>query len=258
MEKSFIVIALCFFTSLSVSQDSLCVFKVSPDVLGKLNDIKKPLQKGDFLNRKSTVYLTSPSEVTFINSRGDAFILEDIGAYTYKNILGYKALDEQKSLTSKYFKLIWDELLKRDSGKTIIGGVFRGDILMEFPKDSTKMSSSKLTFKWLKNEGVSQYYMFIRNPETEEVFKFATNGSELILYKDNPVFNGGEEFEWTVSTSEFPNLKNIPFYRITLIDRAEYERIKSGFDDLISDLKELGLSSLEIEETLCITYGICK
>ena len=181
-----------------------------------------------------------------------------MAVYAYKNVLSHKAIENQKSLTSKYFKLIWDELLKRKSSKTIIGGVFRGDVLMEFPKDSTQTASSKLTFRWKEDSETSQYFVFIRQKDSEDAYKFATNGNELTLYKSNPIFYDGNEFEWSVSTSEFPNLKNIPFYTFTLIYRSEYETLKSNYKDLIDDLKAVGLSDTEVEDELCETYGICK
>lgn len=258
MEKPFVIILLFFCLCTINAQDSLCVYKTGSGVLAKFNTQKRPLQKGDFLNENSTVYLTSSSDITLINSAGEVFNLKNVGAYTYKSILEYKAIEDQRSLTSKYFKLIWDELLKRKSGKTIIGGVFRGDVLMQFPKDSTKTASSKLTFSWKPESETSQYFVFIRSKNSEEVHKFATNGNELSLYKGNPIFSDGETFEWSVSTKEFPSFKNIPFYTFTLIDRSEYETLKSNYKDLINDLEALGLTSTEIEGTLCETYGICK
>ena len=258
MGKSFIIIIFCFCGTLINAQDSLCVFKTSSGVLGKLGGKKKPLNKGDFLDEEITVYLTSPSEVMLINADGDAFNIENVGSYSFQKILENKAIEDQKSLNSKYFKLIWDELTSRDSGKTIIGGVFRGDILMELPIDSSRTASSKLTFNWQKESDTAQYYVFIKDVTTEEVYKFATNGNELTLYTDNPIFSESDDFEWSVSTSEFPNLKNIPFFAFTLIERSEYEDLKSEYDDLISDLTALGLSASEIEESLCKAYGICK
>ncbi|BAO74636.1 hypothetical protein WPG_0406 [Winogradskyella sp. PG-2] len=198
------------------------------------------------------------TKITAINSKGEAFQISKSGEYNYNKILEHNVLKNAKGLTSKYFKLIWDELLKKNSGKTIIGGVFRGDLLMQSPIDSTMLASSKLTFKWTTDKDTPQYYLFIKNIETEEIFKFATNGSELSLYKDHSIFSQGVSFQWSVSISEFPNLKNIPFYSFTLIDRVEYESIKTSYKDLINDLKTLGFNESEIENSLCETYGICK
>ena len=258
MGKLFAIIVLgCFAFSLS-AQDSLCVFTIKGSAYSKVTSSLKPLTKGMFISDKSTLLVNESTEITAINSEGKAFQISKAGEYRYSKIIEHSAIKNAKGLTSKYFKLIWDELLKKKSGKTIIGGVFRGDVLMEFPADSSKLASSKLTFRWTKDENISQYYVFIKNLKTEEILKLSTNGSELSLYKDNVVFSEGEEFKWAVVTNEFPNLKNIPFYKFTLIDRVEYEDLKSNHKELISDLKAIGLSNSEIENSLCETYGICK
>lgn len=217
-----------------------------------------PLTKGMFIKDKSTVLVSRTTEIIAISAGGEAFQINKEGEYKYSRILKQRVIENSKGLTSKYFKLIWDELLKKSSGKTIIGGVFRGDILMEFPLDSTSMASSRLTFKWKTEDGVKQYYFFIKNVESEEVIKLATNGSELSLYKNQAIFSNGNKFQWSVSKIEFPNHKNIPFYTFTLIDRAEYDVLKTNYKDLINDLKVLGLSNAEIENSLCETYRICK
>lgn len=258
MGKSFIIIILCCFAFSLNAQDSLCVFNVKGSVYRKLTNTLKPLTKGMFISKKSTLLVSDSAEITTINSEGRAFQINEAGEYKYKSILEHNTLKNAKGLTSKYFKLIWNELIKNNSGKTIIGGVFRGDVIMESPIDSTKTASSKLTFKWKVDEELSQCYLFIKNTETEDVLKLATNGSELSLYKNNAIFSEGSEFQWTVSKDEFPNLKNIPFYTFTLIDRIQYEDFKSNYEDLINDLKTLGLSNFEIVNSLCETYGICK
>lgn len=258
MGKSFTIILISFFALVTNAQDSLCVFKIKGVALAKFDKAKKPIKKGDILNETNTVYLSSISNLTLINSDGKVFNLESKGAYNYSDILKNEYVENQKGLTSRYFKMIWKELTNKDAGKTIIGGVFRGDVLMEFPLDSARVASSKIKFNWKADESISQYYVFIKDSNSDEVHKYATNGNELTLYKDNPIFSGSKSFDWAVSTKEFPNLKNIPFYSFTLINRSEYERHKSRFDDLISDLEAIGLSTIEIEETLCNTYGICK
>lgn len=258
MGKSFIIITLtCFTISLS-AQDSLCVFNVKGSAYSKIKSELKPITKGMFITEKSTLLVNESSEITTINSEGNAYQIKNAGEYKYNNILEHHTLEKAKGLTSKYFKLIWDELLKKNSGKTIIGGVFRGDVLMQFPADSSKLASSKLTFTWKTEDEVKQYYVFIKNIETEESLKFGTNGSELSLFKDHALFSEGDQFEWSVSTNEFPNLKNISFYSFTIIDRSDYDNIKSSYNDLIADLETLGLSRSEVEHIICETYRLCK
>lgn len=258
MEKSLIIILVwCFSWSLN-AQDSLCVFSIKGSAYSKMMSSITPISKGMFITDKSTLLVNESSEITAINANGEAFQINKVGEYNFNTIIEQHSAENSKSLTSKYFKLIWDEFLKNRPEKTIIGGVFRGDVLMEFPKDSTKLASSKITFKWNVEDENKTYYLFVKNLSTDEIFKTATNGSELTLYKNQAIFSEGTDFEWMVSTSEFPNLKNKMFYFINLLSKAEYKLEIATYHTLIKDLKNLGLSETEIETSICETYGICK
>ena len=258
MGKSFAIIVLCCFVSILNSQDSLCVFNVKGTAYCKLSNALKPLTKGAFIPKSSNIILAESAEITAIDSRGIAFKVDKAGEYKFNKILQHKAIKNAQGLTTKYLKLIWDELTNKGSGKTIIGGVYRGDILMEFPKDSTKTASSKLVFSWKEHNEDANYYVFIRNIETVEVHKFSTNGTSLTLYNENPIFYEGNEFEWSVSTEEFPNLKNIPFFNFNLIDRNTYQNEKACYKDFVTDLKSLNLSDKEIETLLCENFKLCR
>ncbi|WP_370001144.1 hypothetical protein [Winogradskyella sp.] len=258
MEKSFTLILIGLLSLVSTAQDSLCVFKIDGNALAKFDTSNKPIKKGDVLAEKNTVYLTSPSKVTLINSKGEAFKLTNAGTYHYNDILRNEYIENQKSLTSKYFKMIWKELTNKDAEKAIIGGVFRGDVLMEFPKDSAYVASNKLTLKWKTENDSTEYFIFIKNIKTDQILKLATNGSEISVYKDQRFFEDGDEFQWTVLTSEFPNLKNAVFFDFKLISKNDYKTYSEAYSDLIQDLEALGLTDLEIENTICQTYGLCK
>lgn len=257
MEKSVALVLLLCVALVSNAQDSLCVFNIKGNAYTKISNSVKPLTKGSFINRTATIFLEESSKITAINSEGEAFKIEEGGTYKFAQLLKDK-VENSKNLTSKYLKLIWNEFTKNESTKTVIGGVFRGDVLMVHPQDSVIWASSKLTFTWNTQEDTSIYYLFIRNIATDEVLKLATNGSQVTLYKEQHLFLEGAEFEWTVSTTEFPNLKNIPFYNFTLIKKNSYADLKLNYKDLVTDLKGLGLTESEIEASLCETYKLCK
>ena len=147
---------------------------------------------------------------------------------------------------------------KGRSEKALIAGVFRGETLMNYPLDKSKIASSKITFEWDLEESEKLCYIFVKNLITDEILKIETNGSQLSLYNDNPIFNDNAIFEWAVTTEAFPNLDNIPFFSFELIDRTTYESLKTEYSDFIKDLKTLGHSEKEISNVLCETYGLCK
>ena len=258
MEKLFVrsLIGLLVMSS-AFAQDSLCVFDLKGSAYLKIRTAIEPLGKGSFLN-DSAVLMLNETAVTAIDSKGQAYKLNGSGEYKYRQLLKNKVLEEGSSLTAKYFKLIWDEFLNKEDDKTIIGGVFRGEIPMQFPPDSAAVLNRSITFEWDKLWESENSYVFLRNISSEEVLKLATNGNKMTLFKDNPIFRDGDAFQWTVSGDAFPNLDNIPFFNFNRVDRNSFEARKSDYSELISDLKSLGLTDDEIDRSLCETYGLCR
>lgn len=254
----FRILFISLIATITYGQDSLCVFKMKGTAYLKLAASMEPLKKGRFLNPSATVMLPSSADITAIDASGKAYQLTASGEYGYDQVLKHRVIEKQHSLTTKYLKVIWDELLNKSEEKTIIGGVFRGDIPMLFPKDSSSIVKGKIEFTWQPNEEGGPSYFFLRNKKTNDLFKIETNGSTLGLYKDLPILQSGSEFEWMVSSNPFPNLKNSLFFGFNLIDRETYESRLEAYQELIADLKTIGLTEKEITNTLCTTYGLCK
>lgn len=258
MEKSIALLILMSFSFWVIGQDDLCVFETQgAGILMKEGNVS-PVMKGDLINKKSTLTLGSAATLIAINKQGDAYKVMQEGDYSYKDLLQHSASKEDGSLTKKYFKLVWNEIVGATEERTIIGGVFRGEQLMTFPIDSAQIAGSKLTFQWTTEEVNSHYFLFLRNAKTDQIVKYGVSGTELTLYRDHDIFKDSEEFEWSVSASEFPNLNNIVFNSFTLIDRARYNENMENYKGLMADLKALGLSINQIENSICETYGICK
>jgi len=259
MEKLFIRIGvLFFFCQFSLAQDTLYVYKTKGTSLLEINKKQSTLKKGHSIDNKSIVKVLPNSEFTSIDSNGNVYMVNTNGTYNFNHLLNLKTKKKTSSFTSKYFKHIWEELKHTDTNKTLIAGVFRGEILMQFPRDGSKIASSKINFKWEVNDETSFYYLFIKEILTDEIVKIETNGSQIALYDDNSIFNDSDTFEWAVTTDAFPNLDNIPFFKFQLIDRNTYEELKVSYSKFIIDLKTLGHSKKEIESILCETYGLCK
>ena len=259
MGKSFIkLIFILGCYSVVFGQDSLCVFKTKGIVLMDFLHQKKPITKGDFILRNSKVSVLAKSEITVIDAKGSVYFIDKTGDYQFKDILKHQKKTQDSNLTSGYFKYIWSELLGEKANKAIIAGVYRGTILMKFPKDSSKIYNSKITFKWDLIDNEKLYAFFIKNEITAEILKIESNGSQLSLFEDHPIFVDGNSFSWAVSKDAFPNLKNITFNHFTLINRETYEVNKLTFDDFIADLKQIGTSDAEIETILCERFLLCK
>ena len=252
-----IVFFLTFSIHLVSAQETLCVFKTSPNIVNSASPTKA-LGKGTLIHTSDVITLKNGDMLSLIDKNGSLYKIDASGKYTYKQLISHKVEGDKSSLTSKYFKYLWEEMTHASGSETIIGGVFRGENLMRFPIDSALVVSSKVKFTWDIDSASTTYYFFLRNIETHTLLRLATNGSEVSLFKENPIFNTGNSFEWFVDTEAFPNLDNKTFHGFTLIDRTAYESKKEEFKSVIKELKIAGLTDQEIEQILCETYGLCK
>ncbi len=248
-----------FLCSLTLwSQDTLCIYKTKGVAILEHDKTKVPIKKGAYILKQDIVKIPAKSEIIAIDNNGSAYQINKEGSYSLRQLHSFKIKQTSSTLTSNYLKYIWKELTNTKDQEVLIAGVFRGDLLMLSPKDSSQIAGSRITLKWRPIEGEDLYSVFIRNSVTEDVLKIETNGSQLALFDDNPFFNEDDGFQWTVSTDPFPNLDNLPFYSFNLVDRnTYYERLKD-YSQLIVDLKALGNSDEEINAILCETYGLCK
>ena len=149
----------------SYGQDSLCVFQLKGSAYLKMASTMEPLKKGRFLDDNATVLLPASADFTAIDASGQAYKVTNSGEYHYDQLLKHPVIDKQHSLTTKYLKVIWDELRNKSQDKTIIGGVFRGDIPMLFPLDSTTIVKGKIAFEWQPFEEADHSYFFLKNSE---------------------------------------------------------------------------------------------
>ena len=256
MEKLFIKIILVLLVSQIISaQDSLYVYRVNGSVY-KNNDTKT-LRKGNLIYKKDILILSENSQLIAIDNIGSIFEINKKGKYTYSRLLKNIKETETSGLTTKYFKFIWSELAHEKEKKTTIAGVFRGPVLMKYPPDKAFVSFEILHFKW-QDDKQPMHYIFIHNIKEDITTKFETKAQDYFLYPDNDIFKNSKEYEWTVTTDGFPNLKNIPFYHFTILKSLEYLEMIKNYQPLIDQLKTLGLSNEEIEQTICDSYGVCK
>ena len=255
---SFRLILFFCCIQLVFSQDTLCIYKAKGMSLIEIDTKQSTLKKGALIGKKDVVKILPNAEFTAIDNNGNTYLIDIEGTYGLKHLLNFKVKQNTSNFTASYFKHIWQELRNKNNKKALIAGVFRGETLMNYPLDKSKIASSKISFNWQKEQDIELYYVFVKNIITDDLLKIETNGSHLALYDDNPIFYDNDTFEWAVTTEAFPNLDNIPFFSFKLIDRTTYESLKTEYSDFIKDLKTLGHSEKEIELILCESYGLCK
>lgn len=258
MEKLYIKLVFLCLATVAFSQDTLCVYKTKGMSFIEINSQQKSLKKGTLIGKKDIIKILPDAKVTAIDNMGNSYDINKEGTYSLKYLRNFKTTKATSNFTVRYFKHLWDELRDKSEDKALIAGVFRGETLMRFPKDSCKIANSKIVFKWDAELSNNLYYLFVKNSSTNEVLKIETNGSQIALYDEHPIFNEGDIFQWTVTKEAFPNLDNIPFFNFKLIDRNTYETLKTKYSEFITDLENLGHSEIEINTILCETYGLCK
>jgi hypothetical protein len=258
MGKPYIVILFCLSFFNIHAQNNLCVFKTSNKSIVKSGEVNKTLKKGDFLKEGQNVLVFEPTNLVLIDSVGNAFSIKEAGTYSYQDILKNPFTGDKQSLTSKYFKLVWDEMTNNKPEKTVIGGVFRGDVLMKFPRDSTRIAGREISLEWKVSEKEHTYFIYIKNLTTDEFLVLSSKTNALSFYKNRSFFDEGNTYEWTVSKNEFPDIDNAAFYSFSIIKSSEYEKIRKMHIGVIKDLKKIGLTNAEVEESLCEIYGLCK
>lgn len=259
MEKLFIKL-IVFVACLQAlqAQDSLCVYAIKGTVLKTVLSKKTPLSKGDVISALHKLTILPQSQLTAISKQGDLFVVDQEGKYTLKQLVAFKQKREEKNVSALYFKFLWAELTHHTEKKTVIAGVFRGNVLMQSPIDSAIITHSRIALEWQKDDHDALYYVFLRNKKTGIIHKFETNGSHLVFYPQNPIFEGSTAFEWAATTEAFPKVNNMPFYTFTLLDREAYEQQKMKYQALITEMKALDYNDLDIDKALCAIYKLCK
>lgn len=254
MEKLFIgfLIFSGWFQILN-AQEQLCVFSVTGSA--KIKD--KSLSKGDFIVNNDKVVLSSNSKLLVIDNDGETYQINKKGYYSYQTILKNNNFKNKDNLTVRYLKFLWKEFSNKQKNEKIIAGVFRGNVLMEIPKNNSIIKKDKITFKWKVVDSTSSYYFFLRNIKTGELFRIETNGTEISFHEELKIFQDGNQMEWAVTIEAFPNLNNIPFYNFEKLDNTEYETLKKSYDGFVIDLKNLGKEDNEIKNILCSKFNIC-
>src|SRR5690606_33545669 len=223
MENKLISFCIGVFLSITTlfAQESLCVYKAS----GFSNTEIQPqfsLKKGALVSKADKVTITKGSSLTLIDKSGHVYTVKEAGAFSFKELLSHKETSEKTSVTAGYFKYVWEELTNSGKSKTVIGGVFRGEKLMLFPIDSSKIVSHQLSFKWKTDSLHTSYFLFIKYLKLFALLKLRKVGSEISLVSEHPKFNPYESFECTVSTKANPNVVNSVSYSFVILDNESF------------------------------------
>ncbi|MDO6597763.1 hypothetical protein Q4512_12630 [Oceanihabitans sp. 2_MG-2023] len=265
MEKLLFSKLILLFISLisfvGYSQESYFVFKSVGNPL--LNSVTK-VKKGNKLKTDDIIQLKPNDSLLIVDDKGNLFQLPNNNSskteYPITEINDYKATTDVSSFSKKYLSYVWNQFSKKGDTKEHTGVVYRSslDSLMLNPVDSIKIYRPEIEFSWIpESTGKPMYFLLQEKGDYDYVHKIGVTGNHLALFVDKKLLVPGKEYLWAISNTKYPNLNTIDFYSFTILDKDTFEVEKSNLQDLISDLKKLGLSKLEIKTILCKDYKLC-
>ncbi len=252
MEKLLTGLIFLFLTCPGFAQTRLYVMQVSGSVI---RDHRITLQKGDAIGKNDKIKLMPGAVITCIDDDGNTYSTSKTGTLSYENLLRAKK-QYRNALTLEYLKYLWASFINPTDTRIIAAGVFRGDQLMLSPADSAQVLFSDVVLRWRSDPGHKDYHIFIRKSEDEEV-RFTTQDTTLNLNGKLPL-SENTAYEWAVSTRAYPALKNIPFFSFYTLDKTAFNAREKQYRVFIKDMKKMGMSRDEIEETLCVKFKICS
>lgn len=248
---------MVFLAQTTFAQHTYYVFKKSGE---PLFDANKNVERGTYFQEQDTLKLRGDDYVMLVNQEGELFELNIPNTYSFKDIFGYKVKMEYTSFTKKYFTYVWRQFTNKRKSKQEAGVVYREgrNIQAKMPVDSAKIYKPNVWFSWDNKTDNSLVYFFLKDLESGHMTKIGTRSDSLLLQIDNNLLKPGNRYEWSVASSSFPNLNELEFNALAVINDEEYLNIKEEVTILIKTFKILGFSKAEIQEAICLDYKFCS
>lgn len=256
LSRIVVVLTLCFTCGICFGQQNYYVFKKR----GKpaLNT-DKILERGAALLESDTLYMGEKDYVLLVNKSGALFEITKPNMYAFSAIADYQRRLEDDSFTKKYFVYVWKQFTNQMKKKQEAGVVYREErkVKLLAPRDSVMIFSPEVRFSWQNTTDESELFFFFRDLKTKHLTKIGITGSTLVLNLDNFLLKSGQGYEWSVSTSSFPNLNELKFNRLDILSKEEHEKLEREVAAIITAFKYLGFSEAEIQEAICLDYRFC-
>lgn len=252
----FVCTVLLLCSNWALAQNKFYVFKKTGEPFFKIDT---PIQRGTVFKNTDTLTLHKLDTVYLINQLGELFELNKPQQYVYSALQKYRKQSDNESFTSKYFSYVWRQFTNQQNTRQQPGVVYRekrGVTLLE-PKDSIKMNVPKIEFSWKNSTDSLTTYFHLQDLETKHITKIGTSSNTLILYRDNTVLKPGHRYQWTVSTTPFPDYKNANFNSFKLLTNEAFIELQKEMKTLVYALKMLGFSENDIKEIICLDYKFC-
>ena len=261
MERIFLsrlvgVFVLCFTCSLCFGQNNYYVFK---KLGAPALNTDKVLKRGSLFMKTDTLYMNTEDYLLLVNELGELFEITKPNKYAFSAIVDYRRRYESDSFTKKYFAYVWKQFTNQIKRKQEAGVVYREErrVKLVSPQDSVKMYAPEVRFSWQNTTDKSELFFFLKDLKTGHLTKLGITGSTILLNLDNLLLKPDQTYEWSVSTSSFPNLNELKFNRLNMLSKEAYEKLEKEIAAIVKAFKILGFSEAEIQEAICLDYKFC-
>ncbi|RLD28381.1 MAG: hypothetical protein DRI75_06810 [Bacteroidetes bacterium] len=267
MEKLFIIkyltifILFIFISHNFYAQNELFVYRFLGEPYLEINDSIKPVTKGSIIDKNTILTMNMNDDIQVINEKGDIFHLVSTGDFSHNDLLKIPMIKNTNSYVKKYFTYIWKEFTNNVVTRHNKSGVvYRGDdiVLMSHPADSIKIYYPEINFEWKAiKDKTKEYYFILKNLDSGEITKIGTLSTSLSLFVDGTILKEGDNYEWTITETKYPNFNKTTFYSFKLLNTSEFDAMEQELEGITKFLKNIGLSKNEIREAICLDYNIC-
>ncbi|MDO1513064.1 hypothetical protein Q2T41_10390 [Maribacter confluentis] len=219
-----------------------------------------PVKRGLVFKDLDTLTLQKLDTVYLINQLGELYELNKANIYTHNTLQHYKKHEKESSFTIKYFSYVWRQFMNQQENRQRPGVVYREErnIQLISPMDSIKWSVPKIEFTWKNRTDSLTTYFHLQEIETAHITKIGVNANSLMLFRDNLILNPGKSYKWAVTTTAFPDYKNVRFHNFELLTKADYRALEEEMKALTIALQLLGFSEKDIKEAICVDYKFCQ
>ena len=217
-KKKIIFICSFLFVLNTFAQTQLVVYQVNGNVT--IKESKKKVFVGTLIDVKSTLIVQNGSCI-LLDNQSNMYEVSEKGTASFSSIKENKISSNSKSVSNRYLKYVYKKFLRQEEKNSIYGAVFRGNELLNFPKNySYFLPNSFVDFNW-NSIGQKEFYLWILNEKTNKIIgkyrlDYANSLSLLLPFKKGV-------YKWIVTTENSLG-KNSTFYFFEIVRSNEFKQ----------------------------------
>ncbi|MES3017426.1 MAG: hypothetical protein V4721_06585 [Bacteroidota bacterium] len=227
----------------------------------KFGEKKIPVKQNQLIYKGEIVSLKENSELTLVDKEGNFIVLNKKGEYKTTDISEMFKVIPNDGLTKKYFKLLFDELLKPDESFSAFKekntmGVYRAEGCGNriFPMNNLKFSTDSILFKWYSTSPMSNYFLTIYDEMGNELVQVNVKDTIKYISSSLLLLVQGNKYFWNIASLDGSCEDEVPI-SFTILNKDDVQVLirRLGFRTVSYDLNE-GLQQIEMLEKNGLVY----